>query len=349
VGATRFGTVSITNTGSRDASLDALAIIDEQPPGQCVLPEHFQRLLVPGQQTSVSVIYTPTTRGPAHAGLAVDMRSATDQPSVTYRRRYVVPLSASGRMPVLFLARGPRRGPVPLPSVPELQGPVLAGPLAPDATSSTTRTSEPELTLLDFGLAPVGDSVLRSFWIRNVGDDVLTVGVPQPLEVSRLTVANLANFPSTLAPGGELEVPLWYSSGYVPGLRSESELRISSDDPLRPEIMLRVVIRAAGPHFVEPPEVIDLGVVSSGTGTIVAFASDGSQPVSVSEVRLVDGRDFTLSGVPPLPIQVAPGSALTLATGLIATAPGPYQDQLIVHHDGNRSRESSILLRATIA
>ena len=85
-----------------------------------------------------------------------------------------------------------------------------------------------------------------------------------------------------------------------------------------------------------------------GTGTVVTLASDGSQPVTVSEVRLLAGQEFALSGVPALPAQVASGSALKLALTLTATAPRVYQDQLVVHHDGNRSRGSSILLRATI-
>jgi hypothetical protein len=177
---------------------------------------------------------------------------------------------------------------------------------------------------------------------------VLTIGVPQPYDLSRLTVSNPANFPATLVPGGGMEVPLWYSTGYVPGRRSESELHVYSNDPLRPEVVLRVAIQAAGSHFIEPPEVIDLGGTASGTGTVIRFVSDGSQPVSVSEVRLAAGRDFSLNGVPALPVQVAPGNELMLAVALVAPASGSYQDQLIVHHDGNPARESSILLRGTI-
>jgi hypothetical protein len=45
---------------------------------------------------------------------------------------------------------------------------------------------------------------------------------------------------------------------------------------------------------------------------------------------------------------VEPGSALKLAVALTATAPGPYQDQLIVQHEGNRRRESSVRLRTMI-
>jgi Patatin-like phospholipase len=346
VGTTQFGAVSITNTGSKDASLDALAVIGEQPPGQFALSEFgIERLLVPGHRTSVSVIYTPTTRGPARATFVVDMRSDTDQPSVTYRRRYEIPLSASARMPTLFLARGPRPGPIPPPSPPEPEAPILVGPLAPPPRPSAPR--EAELTLLDFGVAPVGESVVRSFWARNVGDEALAVGL-QSMELSRLSVANPANFPATLEPGDEIEVQVRFSSGYDPGLRRESELRIYSNDPLRPQVPLRVVIQAAGPHFVEPPEVIDLGVVASGTGTVVTFQSDGSESVSVTEVGLLAGQHFALGGVPVLPAQVAPGSALDLTVALTATAAGPYQDVVTIHHDGNRGRESSVLLRATI-
>jgi len=348
VGTTQFGTVSITNSGARDASLDALAIIEEQPAGQFTMPGiGIERLLTRGQQTSATVTYTPTVRGPARARFAVDMRSATDQPGVTYRRRYEVPLSASARMPKLFLARGPRPATEPLLPPPDPDNRVLVGPLAPQPPP--TRPREAELTVLDFGLAPVGESVVRSAWARNVGDEALTVGVPQPMELSRMSVANPASFPAVLEPGGEAEVSLRYSSGFVPGLRSESEVRVYSDDPLRPQVALRVVIQATGPHLSEPPEVIDLGVVASGTGTLVTFRSDGSEPVSVTEVGLLVGQHFALSGVPTLPAVVAPGSALNLSVALTATPAGPYQDAVTVHHDGNPSRESFVLLRATIA
>jgi hypothetical protein len=347
VGTTRFGDVSITNTGSKNADLTALTITGEQPAGQFALPEYgIERMLAPGQQASVAVAYTPTTRGPARATFAIDLSSATDQPSVTYRRRYEVPLSASAHMPTLFLAGGPRLNPLPLRSAVEPDVPVLAGPLAPRRPPPANRVAE--LSRLDFGLGPVGETVVKSLWIRNIGDDVLTVGSLQPTEVSRLSLSNPAGFPATLVPGGELEVPLQYSTGYVPGRRSESELHIYSDDPVRPDVVLRVAIQAAGPHFAEPPEVIDLGAAAQGDGTVVRFASDGSQPVGVSEVRLAVGRDFSLSGVPPLPVQVASGSELALAVTLAATVAGPYQDQLIVHHDGNPARQSSILIRATI-
>ena len=125
-------------------------------------------------------------------------------------------------------------------------------------------------------------------------------------------------------------------------------MHVYSDDPFRPDVVLRAAIQAAGPHLAEPPEIIDLGTAAPGDGTVVRFASDGSQPVSVSEARLAVGRDFSLGGVPPLPAEVAAGGELALTVTLTATAPGPRQDQLILRHDGNPARTSSILLRATI-
>lgn len=157
VGTTRFGEVSIKNTGSRNADLTALTITGEQPAGQFALPEFgIERMLAPGQQSSVSVAYTPTTRGQAHATFAVDMSGATDQPSVTYRRRYEVPLSASARMPTLFLAGGPRLNPVPLrlplsrthPCWPARShrahgGPRTAKPSSPGWTSGWDQSARP--------------------------------------------------------------------------------------------------------------------------------------------------------------------------------------------------------------
>jgi len=325
VGSTVGQEVFITNTGTRDAWLDAVAVVDAQPVGQFAVSTYgLLNPLPPGQQTRCYVSYTPTARGPAIATLAIDLSSDTDAGAVRFHQRYPVPISARAGMPTIFLSAGPaRRRPIPRPL-----------PI-------------PELTTLDFGTGPSGVLVNRSFWLRNVGDTPLTVSGIVVYQQGSFGVTNAAIFPATLQPGAELEVP----GNYLPGQQGTSasgEFHVFSNDPLRPEAVLFLVGRAAGPHLKVPPELLDLGDVVAPASAILTFSSDGTGPVTVKRLRLNSGTHFSVSANPTLPAVLATGGHLTITVTVLATTPGVYQDQLHLVHDGLPSGESSVVVRAAV-
>lgn len=290
------------------------------------------------------VSYTPTTRGAARATLAIDLVSDTDVANVQYHRRYETPLTGTATMPILFLAGGPlkRRPPIREPNLPIVVHPVDPTILRP------VPLQEVELTTLDFGTGPVNSLVPGSFWVHNVGDAPLTVSGVVVVNQSSFGVPNAAMFPVTLQPGGEIEVPSVFNAGPVPGRTIAGEFWVGSDDPLRPSVTLAVIGHAAGPHLKEPSEMLDHGPVTAPASATLTFTSDGSDQVTVNELRLTSGRDFTVSSVPTVPTQLAPGSSLVVTITLASTTPGPYQDQLLLTHDGTPGGRSSVLLRAIV-
>ena len=65
-------------------------------------------------------------------------------------------------------------------------------------------------------------------------------------------------------------------------------------------------------------------------------------------MKLVAGREFSVSAAPVVPATLAPGTSIVVTVTVSATTAGPYQDQLVLAHDGNPSGQSSVLLRATL-
>jgi hypothetical protein len=335
--------LTVTNIGFYAADFDNIAVTLDQPAGQLTASAVLARL-PGGQSDTIYVSYNPTIRGAAHATLVIDMRSRTDVGWFEYRHRYELPLAGVALRPTIFLARRPLPhvgGPMNLPigsgpGRPPLPHPIPLGDL--------------ELKVLDFGGAAPNTNAFASFWVRNVGDAPLTAQNVVVMNHTYFGVNNPNIFPATLQPGREIEVACGFRAPPISGLPIVSELRVTSDDPLRPTASLTLKGKAAGPHMVDPPELIDLGVVPPAPASVtVAFRSDGTDQVNVWRVTLAKGTDFSVSGAPQMPAQLAPGTELSLTVTLTATHPGYYQDQLLVAHDGRPSRMSQVLLRGRVA
>jgi hypothetical protein len=320
-------TLTITNTGFFDAVLtdpngDPSFLVT--PPGTFSVNPIFPASLLPtglraGSQVDVRVVYQPPGGGRAQATLGIDLKSRTDSLAIEYQRHYDIPLSGTAHAPKLFLAAGPRG-----------------------------HVRDREMKTLDFGAAAPSTNAAGSFWIRNVGDATLTVQGVVVVNQGSFGITNVTIFPATLAPRGEMEVPCDFLAPPAAGLPARGEFQILSDDPLRPSATLTVIGRAAGPHLAEPNQLLDLGTVppSPGSATI-GFRSDGTEPVTVRKVTLATGTDFSLSGAPQMPAQLAPGAELRLTVTLTSTLQGNHQDQLLVAHDGPHPN-SQVLLRATL-
>jgi hypothetical protein len=223
--------------------------------------------------------------------------------------------------------------------------PVGGGPVRPPLPRPIP-LGELELKVLDFGGAAPNTNAFASFWVRNVGDAPLTAQSVVVINQTYFGVNDPNIFPATLQPGGELEVACGFRAPPVPGLPIVSELRVTSDDPLRPIASLTLKGKAAGPHLADPSELLDLGIVPPSPASVtVAFRSDGTDPVNLWKVTLAKGTDFSVSGAPQMPARLAPGTELSLTVTLTATQRGYYQDQLLIAHDGRPSQMSQVLLR----
>lgn len=337
VGTTVWKDITIKNIGDGDSHFANIEVLPIGP--FTVYPSYPASALpgglAPGSSVVIRVLYQPIARGASAATLGIDVRSLDPQ----YKRSYEIPLAATAQMPTIFLAGEPQRWvggregiPVPVRDI--------------------------ELKVLEFGVAAPAQTSAASFWIRNVGDAPLTVKEVSSLHgpQGNFLAANTNVFPMTVPPGGEQEVPCVFNGGPVPGKSLGSEFKVVSDDPLQPitGTILLVKGRTAGPNLVEPIEFEQgLIIVGPPAPTTLTFQSDGTDPVTVREVKLLElnpGTNFSVSSAPKIPplATLAPGTKLTLTVTLTATLPGVYEAYLHVVHDGNPRRYSQVRLLGNV-
>ena len=275
----------------------------------------------------IRLLYEPTAGGSATATLAIEEISADP----LYHHRYEMSLTAKATAPVIFLAGGPAS------TIPDI-----------------------ELKSLDFGTIAPDATATASFWVRNVGDAPLTVpGVIENLQ-SNFGIVAPAILPAVLAPNAEIEVQCQFLAPPVSGRHMAGSFRVLSDDPIRddtgdpliPGAVLEVTGRSGGPSLLEPAEFEQgIVVVHPPAATVFTFTSDGTEAVMVREAKLVDvtpGTNFSLTSAPALPARLDPSTVLTLSVTCIATAPGMYEVDLFVTHNGNPHSSSQVRLRAIV-
>lgn len=318
VGQTVGQYVTLANVGARDLNITDLHVVDGWPAGQLAIPFSWPTQIGAGQNATVYVSCTPTVRGRPTATLSADVTSATNTVH-PFLQHVDVPLTATAQAPVVFLAG------VPLGT--------FRWPFR-----------ERQLVRLDFGAAAAGSTVLRTFWIRNVGDLPLTVsGVAVG---GAFGIPNATIFPSVIPPGGELAVEANFLAPSVAGTPAAGQLTILSDDPLRPQALLTVVGRSAGPHMtLQPQEWLDLGTGTPPTGTLT-ITSDGTDPFNLVKVA-VNNPEFSLAGLPStFPWTMAPSTSLPVTVTFTGTNPGQHQGQLVVATDAGH--DALVQLRAAI-
>jgi len=350
ISTTNLKIIEITNVGSYDASIAPLTL--EQSTGQFQVPLYASTTptsgglpvpLTPGQSNSFPVWYSPTTRGAAHATLVINMGSRTDA-GVDYLQRVEVPISATAIMPTIFLARGPQQWVHGLPGEPDMP------------------IRDIELKVLDFGVMEPTQTSAASFWIRNVGDAPLTVQGVVVYNQGNFGVTDPTSFPALLQPGSEMEVLCGFLAPPVPGMTVAGTFRVLSDDPLRmdssdpllPGAVIEVKGRSGGPNLTEPLEFEQgVVVVSPPASATLTLRSDGTDPVTVRGVKLIElnrGTNFSVNSMPQIAttLVLAPGTELTLTVALTAIRRGVYEADLIVAHNGNPRRTSQVRLRGNV-
>lgn len=346
VGTTVEQVLTISNVGTYDASFPNIEVVARpgEPSGQFTVHESYPASalpsgLAPAKSIPIRILYAPTARGVAHADLRIDVQSRTDALNTQYAHRFELPLTGSAHMPIVFLAAGPQRRL-------QLHGPLirpLGGGLAMPALE---RAFDHELQRLDFGPTKPGTTVAASFWIRNTGDDALTV---EGVSFNQLTFNVSTSFPAVLQPDAEMEVVCSFMAPPVPGMPVGGTFQILSNDPLRPSAALAVTGRASGPHLREPSELLDLGIAQTPRlSPTLIFSSDGTDAVTLRDLSLATSTSFVIAGAPALPADLAPGSDLQLTISLVATQPGHYEDTLRLLHNGKASQSSIVLLRGSV-
>lgn len=326
-GAVRVGSTSGTDLVLRnigDATLQLPSIIarSTDPAGGIGVPMVLPTQLAAGATASVYVSCVPSARGAHQASVTIETLARTGA-GRELRGTVEVPVTVSALAPRAFLAD--RAALPPLLGGPGRRPPVLRPPIVRPPVLIT------ELQRLDFGAVDPGATATRTFWIRSTGDVPLHVAGVRSVASSTFGVPDLTIFPRDLAPGEELAVTVNALGSPVPGFPLAGELWVETDDPLRPRAVITAVGRTSGPRLQVPSELLDLGSGGSPLTTNLVATSVGTDPVTVVKVGVRDDPPFAISGVPPLPLTLSAGEALTVQVTCTGQ-PGRHRSQLVIEH-----------------
>lgn len=201
--------------------------------------------------------------------------------------------------------------------------------------------------IMDFGAVPPGTTKTLPLRILNNGDASLTVNtIPLILSTGRAFLLDPAQvFPFSVAPTSSVTLQVTYSAGPTPGQTYNDEWEVKSDDPVNPHVRLLLRGVADGPRIDVLPDFINFHRVHLVPALVdVTVRNDGSSDLVVERMRLENGADFSLMGIPPIPVTIPAGSQLVVQVQFQAQTPGLYQDRLIVYsNDARRSRIENMI------
>lgn len=196
---------------------------------------------------------------------------------------------------------------------------------------------------LNFPAIKVGTTVTDTIVIANNGARPLLIsnirrasdpGTTQPGDFTYLQNVSL---PLTLQPDSTVALHVSFKAGGVG--RRISELRISSNAPEDPAI-IPLIGRGSNP-VLQTESIVVFPTTKQGSGTEIELAgfirNTGSGPLLVHGVEF-GGRDsarFALGAMPPLPWEIAEGTAAPLRLRFEPDVVGPYEGQLRLYHNAD--------------
>ena len=185
---------------------------------------------------------------------------------------------------------------------------------------------DPDTAVL-FGRVLVGESATAEVRLRNVGEAPLVVGEVRLVGADALGAFALVaeSLPTAaIAPGAATMISVIYTP--LAGAATDDLLVIASNDPHEP--LAELVVRAglSGPHLRPDPPLVDFGLVAGREGPVtVQVVNDGTEDVTVTELALIGGAEFTLvsaSVVPGTRLRPGDGFSLEVAHQFDATGAG---------------------------
>jgi hypothetical protein len=204
-------------------------------------------------------------------------------------------------------------------------------------------------TFVDFGVvsALTGESRRSDVTVTNLGDEPLTLtGLSlEDLDFS-MSSFQLGQIGSTvLEPGGSTTFTVTFAPQELDG--AAATVRVESDDPLSPTVVVDVVGNSAAPVINVSPEVYDFGGVAVGCeGELtVTVTNDGQEQLTVDEVELVTASDALDLAVAGLPWQLAPGAVQTFQVGY--APPDDIPDSAMIRVISNDPARPELLANMT--
>jgi NTE family protein len=174
-----------------------------------------------------------------------------------------------------------------------------------------------------------GGMTTGSLVIENSGNVDLVISSMSP--TGPFSVSPTATFPFTVAGGGRRNLELRYY-GQQSGTLNEDDCVIFSNDPVRPRVTVLCSGRTAGPDLVlvDNREMIDFGSVPVGqtvTGAI-QLRNAGDAPTTIEKASVEPAAYGLATGTP---VQVPSGATVSVEVTFTPTGLGPTGGQLWLH------------------
>lgn len=199
--------------------------------------------------------------------------------------------------------------------------------------------------MVDFGTLSSleGQQGQRLVTVTNLGDENLTItGLSLEDVLFTASPFTLGSIGATvLEPGGSTEVPVGFApSTFDPAIAT---IRIDSDDPQSPTVVVDVNGNAAAPVIAVDPEVYDFGNVPVGCdGELqVTVSNVGQETLVVDEVALVAASESMDVIVQGLPWTVAPSASETFDVSYVP--PNDTSDSAMVRLASNDPTRPEVL------
>ena len=193
-----------------------------------------------------------------------------------------------------------------------------------DPGSQTAGIEVTPLQISFGGLAP-GETATEVFEVRSVGNESLRVdGIRLQGSPAYTLQTDLES--SQLEPGESREVIVTYTPTNV---EDEAIAVVLSNDPVAPEVLVRLDGAGLWPQLTIEPALVDFGLNDPGTVTTtdVALVNTGGAPLDLYTAAVV-GETFTLSGFLPQTLQ--PGEETAAQVTFSPLLDGFYQGELWV-------------------
>ena len=216
--------------------------------------------------------------------------------------------------------------------------------------------ASPELVSFVIDTVPVGERMSQQVVLRNVGLDPVTVTAMHLEDVTvttgtRLPVVVAVDLATTppfeVAPGQLGVVPVSLSYDRTDDLPRKLNLVVTSTDPLRPKLTVRVeVVRAASQLIANPSPVVFTAADGAAPEKSLRLINNGLVALSLHSIRVADEAAFSLvlagrtieSSVDVIaldpPVVIAANSEIVAKVRFAPIEARTYEGRLILFGDG---------------
>jgi hypothetical protein len=306
VGQSQTGNLRLTNSGTIDVTLNSLSGLSGTGPFSLgnVPALTFPQTITAGNSLELFILFAPTEMGSFNSTINILTNNSSTNQTIS--------LSGSGIKPLL----------------------------------STDLTTDPltGITPLNFGSTSVGNTIQKTFNIKNSGNKLMTVNSLTVSGSSAFSVKSTIKTPLLFAAGESLDVPLLFSPTTYGAYTGT--LTLVSDGGNQ-----TVALQGQGTAGVlnVSPSQIDFGTTAlNNTVTkAVTITNSGNAPLNISGITSPTNSVFTTSYIGSLPVQILPNTSFTVTVKFKSGNVGLSQSNFTVNTDASNGNQTINLQAVT--